>query len=88
MPLPVLLTRVPDLFGGVAEAVIGPPVLPVKLPAFQIKRDAANHLLDGEARPDACPCAIDQRIDEDASLLRIKCLVVNRMSHFRMHWCQ
>src|SRR5258707_14634132 len=80
-PFPVLVARRSRLLGSVTCALVSSPVFPPEAPAFQVKRDSPKHFVDNEARFDPRLCAIDQRVDQYASLLRSKCFIVDRISH-------
>src|SRR6202023_3697003 len=78
---PVLVARLSYLLGSVTCAVVRSPVFLGETPAFQIKRDSPEHFLGNGARLDPRLGAIDQRVDQYASFLRRKRLIVDRISH-------
>src|ERR1700694_4696482 len=86
VPFPVLVGRLSHLLGGVAGAVVRSPVFLRETPAFQVKRDSPKHFLGNGARFDPRLCAIDQRVDQYASLLRRKRFIVDRISHLPERW--
>src|SRR4030088_287001 len=85
-PLPVLAAGGSHLLGSVTCALIRSPVFLLEAPAFQVKRDPPKHLRRREARLDPRLGAIDQRVDQDASFLRRKRFIVDRISHLPERW--
>src|ERR1700687_6022813 len=86
VPFPVLVARSSYLLGSVTCSVVRSPVFLLEAPAFQVKRDSPKHLPDKKARFDPRLCAIDQRVDQYTSFLRLKRFIVDRISHLAKRW--
>src|SRR4030081_3362331 len=86
VPFPVLVARLSYLLGSVTCAVVCSPVFLREAAAFQVKRDSPKHFLGNGARFDPRLGAIDQRVDQYASFLRVKRFIVDGISHLPERW--